>query len=189
MENVEPPNCAAAAVGLSNGFRSRAVHRNTSNGSTRCHCACRPTAVGPNRAAPRQRCRPVEARGWPNQGFLLAYMAWLHCAAFPYCITDLPVRDRRASEAAIDSSSHQGFRRAPRAYRQLNRSADRAGWPQRSGGQVASLRTGSPPLPLYRIGEGAHALGRAGRRVGSEASLKCPSPRPNSHSRCADCYS
>lgn len=46
-------------------------------------------------------------------------------------------------EATIGFSGHQDLRLAPRGSRTLGLSADRAVWPQRSGGQAASFWIGS----------------------------------------------
>lgn len=68
---------------------------------------------------------------------------WLHCAAVLYSTTDLPVGDSRAPESSSLPLATKAPHRAPRDFCALGRSADRAVWPQRSGGQAAWFGTGS----------------------------------------------
>ena len=49
------------------------------------------------------RLKPL---GWPNQVSYSRIWLWLHCAAFPYSTTDLPVVIER-SDTTIGSSGHK----------------------------------------------------------------------------------
>jgi hypothetical protein len=68
---------------------------------------------------------------------------WLHCAAVLYSTTDLPVGDGSAPESSSLPLATKARTGLHGNFCALGRSADRAVWPQRSGGQAASSGTGS----------------------------------------------